>query len=192
DPSPADVLQIPPAAGFTAVSPRSLPANPANINLVLTNTGAAPLNWSLANTSAWLNVSSSSGTLAAADVANVTVSLIPSATTNLPVGRFFASIMVTNLDSGVVANRRFTLVISGGDAPIAMTGYNASVLAPNSATSGTPNATGFDIPGSYCLYQAGLNGSTRGLPPDGVFTSQLDTNTVFAFQPYGGTNALVV
>ena len=193
DPSPADALQITPSAGFTAAGQRSLPPNPASINLVLTNTGAAALNWSLSNTSAWLNVSSSSGgTLAVADVANVTVSLVPSATTNLPAGRYYASIVLTNLDSGVVANRLFTLVISGGDAPIAMTGYNASILAPNTATSVAPKATGFDIPNNYCLYQAGLNGSTRGLPPDGVFTSQLDTNTVFQFQPYGSTNALVV
>jgi len=192
DPSPPDALQITPSAGFTAVAQRSLPATPATINLVLTNTGAAPLNWSLANTSTWLSVSSSSGTLAVADVASVAVSVIPSATTNLPAGRYYASIVLTNLGNGVVANRLFTLVISAGDTPIAMTGYNAGVLAPNTATSGSPKATAFDIPNNYCLYQAGLNAGTRGLPPDGVFTSQLDTNTVFQLQPYGSTNAVVV
>lgn len=191
DPSPADTLQVTPTAGFTAVAQRSIMPVTNSINLVLTNTGITSLNWSLANTSIWLNVSASSGTLFAAAVTNVTVSLIPSATTNLSAGRSFASIGVTNLASGVVSSRIFTLAISGGDAPIAMTGYNAAVLAPNTATAGSPKATGFDIANNYCFYQAGLNGSMRGLPPDGVFTSQLDATTVFQFLPYGVTNALM-
>ena len=192
DPSPSDALQINPTAGFTAVSQFSKLPNPTSVILVLTNTGATTVNWSLANTSSWLNASTNSGTLTAAGSANVTVSLIRSATTNLPAGRYFSSVWFTNLASGVSSSRLCTLVLSGGDAPIAMTGYNAAVLAPSSATSGTPGATGFDIPNSYSFYQAGLAGSWRGLPPDGVFTSQWDKKTVFQFKPYGSTNSLLL
>ncbi|MFO1513703.1 MAG: glycoside hydrolase family 76 protein [Verrucomicrobiota bacterium] len=192
DPTPADPLQITPTAGFTAVSQFSKLPNPTSVILNLTNTGAAAFNWSLANTSAWLNVSAGSGNLPVAGVASVTVSLIPSATTNLPVGRYYANVGLTDLATGAVANRSFTLVIVGGDAPIAMTGYNASILAPNSATSGAPGATAFDIPNNYSFYQAGLGTSTRGLPPDGVFTSQVNAKTVFQLKPYGSINALVV
>jgi predicted alpha-1,6-mannanase (GH76 family) len=193
DTTPADALQITPSAGFTAVSQSSLLPNPTSINLVLTNTGATTLNWSLANTSIWLNVSATTGTLAAGDPATIVqVSLVPAATTNLPAGRYYASLGLTNLASGAVQSRLFTLVLSAGSAPITATGYNAAMLAPNSATSGTPGATAFDIPNNYCFYQAGLNGSTRGLPPDGIFTSQLDTTTVFQFQPYGTANTLVM
>ena len=192
DASPADTLQITPSAGFTAVSQFSRLANPTTLNLVLTNTGGLAFSWSLANTSAWLTVSASSGILLAAGQANVTVSLIPTATTNLPAGRYFTSVWITNLISGVVQSRLFTLVLSGGSAPLAMTGYNASMLAPNSATSGTPGATPFDIPNNYSFYQAGLNGSTRGLPPDGTFTSPWDGTTVFQFKPYGTTNTLAM
>ncbi len=138
----------------------------------MTNTGGAAFNWSLANTSAWLTVSTSSGTLNTASATSVTVSVIPSVTTNLPAGRYYANVALTNLASGIIANRLFTLAISGGAAPIPMTGHNASILAPNTATTGTPGATGFDVPNSYSFYQAGINGSMRGLPPDGVFTSQ--------------------
>ena len=192
DTSPLDALQIFPAAGFTAATqPSSLP-NAISTMLTLTNTGVTAINWSLANTSAWLNVSSSSGTLPAAGAANITVSLIPSATTDLPPGRYITSIRLTNLASGVVSTRLFTLVISGGDAPIPMTGYNVGILAPNTATAAAPKATAFDVANNYCFNQAGLNGSTRGLPPDGVFTSQLDATTVFQFQPYGNNNALVM
>lgn len=192
DTSPLDALQITPTAGFTAVPQPSFWPNPTSTMLTLTNTGVTSINWSLANTSTWLNVSASSGTLPAAGSANINVSLIPSATTNLPAGRYIRSIRLTNLASGVISTRLFTLVISGGDAPIALTGYNVGILAPNTATAAAPKATAFDVANNYCFYQAGLNGSTRGLPPDGVFTSQLDATTVFQFQPYGNNNALVM
>jgi predicted alpha-1,6-mannanase (GH76 family) len=192
DSSPGDGFQITPAAGFTAVTQQGRPPATTSVDLVLTNTGSATFNWSLANTSAWLTVSASSGTLDAASTTNVTVSVVPAVTTNLPAGRYYATVALTNLTSGIIANRIFTLVISGGDAPIPMTGQNARILAPNTATSGAPGATGFDIPNSYSFYQAGINGSTRGLPPDGVFTSQWDKKTVFQFNPYGNTNVLML
>jgi hypothetical protein len=192
DPNPGDALQITPSAGFTAVAPQGKLPLATSLDLVLTNTGATTLNWSLSNTSAWLSVSASSGILNASNSVAVTVNLIPSVTTNLPAGRYFANIAVTNLASGIIAHRIFTLAISSGDAPIPTTGQNARILAPNTATVGTPGATGFDIPNSYSFYQAGLNGGTRGLPPDGVFTSQWDRKTVFQFKPYGSSNVLVL
>ena len=130
--------------------------------------------------------------LPVAGQASVTASLIPSAVIHLPVGRHTAGVWFTNLTSGVISRRLFMLAVSGGNNPVALTGYNARILAPNNATSGTPNATPFDIPNNYCFYQAGLNNSTRGLPPDGVFASQWDKTTVFQLRPYGNTNALVL
>ena len=192
DPSPADAMQVTPSSGFTVVSRRLLAPAATSMNLVLTNTGTTALNWSLANPSNWLSVSASSGTLAGNAATNVMVSLIPPSTTNLPPGRYFANVSLTNLGSGAVSRRQFAMVISAGDAPIAMTGFNARLLAPNTATLSVPNATAFDLANNYCLYQAGLNASTRGLPPDGVFTSQLDAKTVFQFSPYGTTNALLL
>lgn len=192
DPSPADALQLTPSAGFTAVAEaRRLPSASSTI-LTLTNTGATTLNWSLGSTSAWLTVSANSGTLAANGAANVTVSLVATATTNLPAGRYFSNIAITNLANNVVSTRQFTLVLVAGNAPLVLTGHNAAFLAANTATSGAPGATAFDIPNSYCFFQAGLGSSTRGLPPDGVFTSQLDRKTVFQLGAYGTTNTLAL
>ncbi len=190
----ADALLISPGVGFAAVSQHWVaPPNPKSLNLVLTNTGASAVNWALGNTSAWLSVSANFGILAAGGPAtNVLVSLIPSATVYLSAGRYYTSVWLTNLASGVVQSRAFTLVVADGNIPIALTGFNAAVLAPNSATAATPKATAFDLPNNYGFYQAGLNGSTRGLPPDGVFTSLVDAQTVFQFQPYGSTNTLVM
>jgi hypothetical protein len=188
-----DPLQITPGTGFTAVAQFSTPPVPTGLTLVLTNTGATTLNWSLANTSAWLTVSAITGTLAAGAAAySLQVNLNPAAVTNLAAGNYYASLGLTNLASGVVQGRSFALAVSAGNAPIALTGYTAAVLAPNTATAAAPNATAFDIPNDYCFYQAGLNASTRGLPPDGVFTSQADGSTVFQLLPYGSTNALVL
>jgi predicted alpha-1,6-mannanase (GH76 family) len=191
DPDP-DALKVTPTAGFTAVAQAAQLPGATGVNFILTNTSASPLNWSLGNTSTWLNVSGSSGTLPAFGATLVNVSLISAATTNFSAGRYFANVAVTNQTSGMVAQRIFTLALSSGAAPILLTGHNANVLAPNTATAGVPGATGFDIPNSYSFYQAGLSGSTRGLPPDGVFTSQWDKQTVFQFRPYGSLNTLLL
>jgi predicted alpha-1,6-mannanase (GH76 family) len=192
DPSPSDSLQITPGVGFTIVAQRSVAPNATSLNLVLTNTGALAVVWSLSNTSTWLNVSAATGTLTPVGPAtNVLVSLVPSVVTNLAAGRYYTSVVVTNLTSGIVQGRQFELVISAANAPIALTGYNSSGIAANTATAGAPGANTFDIPNSYCLYQAGLGTSTRGFPPDGVLASQLDGSSVFQFQ-YGTTNTLVL
>lgn len=191
DPNPGDALQVTPSRGFTVAAQHTLNPGPASTILVLTNTSGAPLSWSLANSSSWVSVSASSGTLVAGAWTGMLVSLIPSAATNLPAGRHYAAITITNVSSGAVQTRFCELVISAGNAPIKLTGYNARAMARNTATAGTPTAGAFDIPNNYSLYQAGLNGSTRGLPPDGVFTSLSDETSVFQFA-YGETNTLML
>jgi len=192
DASPADALVITPTSGFVSVSQRTLAPASASTSLILTNTGGLPLVWSLANTSLWLSVSATTGTLLnAGPSTNVLVSLIPSATTNLPAGRYYSTLTITNATSGVIQRRQFELVIAGGDAPLDLTGYNANIISPNTALSGAAGANAFDIPNNYNFYQAGVNAGTRGLPPDGLFKSQFDSNTVFRFG-YGISNSVVL
>lgn len=61
DPSPADPLVMAPSAGFKATAQFSLLPVATSVDLRLTNTSIAAFNWSLANTSTWLNVSMSNG-----------------------------------------------------------------------------------------------------------------------------------
>jgi predicted alpha-1,6-mannanase (GH76 family) len=192
DPSPADVLQISPAYGFVGIAERSMTALATSVNFLLTNTGAGSVNWSLANTSSWLSASSVLGTLLpGGNSTNVIVSLVGSMATDLAPGRYYAHVVFTNLPSGSMQNRLFELIIAASNAPVLVSGLNASVMAANTATSAAPGATSFDIPNSYCLFQAGTGNGSRGLPPDGAFTSQLDRASVFQFN-YGVTNALVL
>jgi subtilase family serine protease len=77
----------------------------------LTNAGNVPLAWSLINTSLWLNVSASGGTLAPGAGSSVVVSLNTTAS-NLSVGTYSANLWFTNLTSGIAHARFFSLVVS--------------------------------------------------------------------------------
>jgi len=187
-----DPLQISPSAGFSAVTAYNTQFLPASTPFTLTNSGAATLNWSLANTSLWLNISTASGSLAASASTTVTVSLNAANATNLPPGQYAATIWFSNLTTSVSWLRTFALDTAVANWPIPMSGFNAALLAGNTATPGAPGASAFDIPNNYCFYQAGLPASTRGLPFTGNFASLLDSATAFQLGPYGGTNALLL
>jgi hypothetical protein len=198
---PNDPLQISPGIGFAAITPYSVPFSPTNVNFVLTNRGAASLNWTLANTSVWLNASSTSGTLpASSPAATVNVSLNTAVASALPVGAYFATVWITNLTSGVAQSRLFSITVSAANWPLALSGYNAGVIVAANATVASPGATGFDIANNYCFYQAGLNanpqvggsGGLQGLPASGQFTSRADGQTVFQLGPPGSLNALMM
>lgn len=85
------------------------PFSPSSISFTLTNVGATTLNWSVGNSSTWLNASSTSGTLTPGGAsATVTLSLLPAAN-SLPFGTYSATISFTNLSDHVVQSRVITL-----------------------------------------------------------------------------------
>ena len=110
--APPNALSISPGRGFTAANgPAGRAFNLSSQDFVLTNAGAASLDWSLVNTSLWLNVSPSGGTLTPGGVAvTVNVSLSAAATT-LPPGTYAATLWFTNLNDGVTSSRQFTLLV---------------------------------------------------------------------------------
>ena len=105
---PPDTLGIAPASGFTASGFAGGPFTPSSQNFTLTNSGASPLTWSLINTTAWLNTSATSGTLAAGASNYVTVSLTAAAN-SLGVGTYAATMNLTNWNTHVVQSVSFTL-----------------------------------------------------------------------------------
>jgi subtilase family serine protease len=104
-------LLITPDTGFTAIGLFGGPFNVTSQFFSLTNIGTASFDWSLVNTSAWLNVSSTGGTLAVGGSDAVTVSL-SSVASNLALGDYVATLCFSNRTSGVVQNRQFTLVVA--------------------------------------------------------------------------------
>jgi hypothetical protein len=108
---PADALGVEPFTGFVATGASGGPFNGASQVFQLENNGAGPLDWSLINTSAWLTVSATSGTLASGAETGVTVTLSPAANA-LPPGSYPATILFSNQDTSVAGPRTFTLQAS--------------------------------------------------------------------------------
>jgi hypothetical protein len=185
-------MQVSPQSGFGAIAGPNGFAAPDGASFVITNTGATALNWSVGNTSSWLTVSANSGSLAANHATTVSVNLNKSTATNLAAGVYQATILFSNLTDSVVQPRTFTLDTAISNWPIALSGFNAAIIAPSAATAANPKATSFDIPNKYSFYQSGLSGATRGLPVSGVFASLSDSHTAFQLGPYGATNALML
>lgn len=184
--------ELAPAVGFNGIAAYNQLTVPASTTFTLTNGTGSAFSWSLSSTSSWLTASATSGALAAGATTTVTVSLNPTIATNLAPGYYTASVVFTNPTVGGTAVRTFTLNSAVVNWPLTVSGWNAGILASNNATAGAPGATGFDLPNSYCFFQQGLNGSARGLPLNGIFSSLVSTNTAFRIGPYGVTNALLL
>lgn len=187
-----DPLVVTPSTGFSGVAAFNQYSLPVSTPFTLTNRGPSSFTWSVINTSSWLTVSSSLGTLPGGATTQVAVSLNSSVATNLAQGVYTANVIFSNITTKVTVLRSFTLNTAVANWPIACTGNNAAILASNNATAGAPGATAFDVPNNYCFYQQGLSGSTRGLPIGGSFSSKLDGSTAFLLGPYGTPDALML
>ncbi len=106
-----DGFQITPGRGAVANGPVGGPFTVSTQTLSLTNAGKPAFNWALVPTAAWLNVSSSSGTLTAGG-ASASVSLtLNSLASLLPAGIYTNQLWFTNLSSGLAQVRQFTLQV---------------------------------------------------------------------------------
>ncbi|HXS69397.1 MAG TPA: protease pro-enzyme activation domain-containing protein [Candidatus Polarisedimenticolia bacterium] len=110
---PVETLRVTSPLGFTSFGASGGPFSVASRTYTLANTGAVPLTWSLINTSSWLNVSSSGGTLNPGSNTTVTVSL------NANVNQFMithasGNVTFNNLTAGTMQNRQFDLYVGNG------------------------------------------------------------------------------
>ncbi len=98
---------------LAASGPVGGPFSPNPLSFVLTNTGSANLNWSLASTSTWFSVSPTSGGLSVGGPAAVVTATILPAAGSLPMGSHVATIWFTNQTSGVVQQGSVTVSAVG-------------------------------------------------------------------------------
>src|SRR5208282_5680069 len=111
---PLDNLRIAPPLGFTSQGRSGGPFSVTTQTYTLSNTGSKPLTWSLVNTSSWLTVSATGGTLnRGGPSATVTVSLNPNAN-SLLITHASGNVTFNNLTPGTTQNRQFDLYVGNG------------------------------------------------------------------------------
>ena len=110
------------ASGFTGG-----PFSPSTQTVTLTNLSSAPLSWTISNPSAWLSVSASNGTIAVAGQTSVTIS-INSTANSFSAGNYSASILFSNLTSGIQQSRQFNLQIK--DPLLLLTNTGSTIFGP--------------------------------------------------------------
>jgi len=170
-----DSLGIFPAGGFFASGLAGGPFSPTSQIYILTNSSADSLTWSLVNTSAWLNASATSGTLAAGATSSVTISLTPAAN-SLAVGTYGASVNFTNWNTHFVQSLLFTLQTLQPLVVLPATGFTASgpVGGPFNITMqnySLTNSGSFSLNWSLINTSAWLTASGGGMLAAGATTT---------------------
>ncbi len=98
--APADSLAVLPAAGVSLALTNASAAMGEMETLVLTNDGAAAIDWTLGAPPDWVQLSAINGVIPAESSVSVTVTISPGAT-NLAPGDYAVSLALSNLTSGV-------------------------------------------------------------------------------------------
>ena len=174
---PLDSLGIAPGNGFVFSGPAGGSFNPSSQIYFLTNSGVSPLTWSLVNTSAWLNASATSGTLAANSSNNVTMSLTANANT-LAIGTYTATVNFSNANTHVVQSLQFVLQALPQLAVAPATGFSAAGLVagpfnPNSQVFQLTNIGNSSLTWSLINTSLWLNVTTT----NGALIAGASTNT---------------
>ena len=133
--APAESLVALPADGLSLALTNNCAAAAMLETLVLTNGGAASVNWSLADAPAWLQFSATNGVVPADSATNLTVTTSPGAT-NLAPGAYAVSLALSNLTAGVEQSVPIYLAVSD---PLILT--PATGLAVSGPAGGPFNAT---------------------------------------------------
>jgi subtilase family serine protease len=107
---PDSLVALPAGALSLALTNNSTAAEEMEM-LVLTNEGAAPVNWALGAAPSWVQFSATNGVIPAGSATNLMISTSPGAT-NLAVGGHTVDLALSNLTSGVTHDLPIFLAVS--------------------------------------------------------------------------------
>jgi len=194
---PQNPLKVSPPSDFVVSGPQGGSFTPAAITYSLTNSGSAPLNWSLSNTSLWLNVSALNGALLPGGQRTDIVLSLNSVASNLVAGNYATTLLFTNQADQTVQSRSVTL---GVTPPAAVSDVLLTTLYAFSSGNDGANPNGLILATNGFLYGTTQHGGANDLgtifrmKPAGLFSSLYsfagDTNGAIPFSsltegPYG-------
>lgn len=174
---PTETLRVTSPLGFTSQGRAGGPFSVISQTYTVANIGSSPLTWNLANDAAWLNASTTGGTLNPGNSTTVTISLNSNANKFL-ITHATGNIAFNNLTASTTQNRQFDLYVGNG-------GFEAGSLT-NWTHVGDPGLTfalaadDTEVAGREALpgrpdelfVQSGLYGGYLGQWPDNGTLSQ--------------------
>lgn len=176
-------LKITPGFGFAATKFYGGTVPATSVTFLLTNTSSSNMNWTATVSDSWISVTNTSGTIPAFKSTNITVSLAGAAN-SLGVGTYTSTVTFTDVNTNVKLKRLCGFTVSAAAQPLALSGFNANVIVPNTGTKASPGAVAFDTVSQRTFYENGLAGTSYGLPVSRRFISSADGQTVFQLAPY--------
>jgi subtilase family serine protease len=111
---PSEDLVVTPPLGFTSFGPGGGPFTVNSQTFTLSNLGSKALNWGLINTSSWLTVSATAGTLKSGATASTVTVGLNSTASNFLIGHYSANVSFIDTNDGTAQNRQFDLYVGNG------------------------------------------------------------------------------
>jgi hypothetical protein len=182
--APPDSLAILPANGlFLGLTNNSVAAEESQ-TLVLTNPGSTAINWSVAVSPPWLQISSTNGVVPPEAAVDLSVTPAPGMT-NLSVGGYTADLVISNLTAGVAHDVPVFLQVSDPlivtpTTPISISGPAGGPFNFASQNFSLSNASvaplAWMVNSSSAFLQVAASGGTLNPGETASFTATLATN----------------
>jgi sulfur relay (sulfurtransferase) DsrF/TusC family protein len=186
-----DPLEIQPGTGFTAIGASGGPFTVTSESFVLTNSGTNGLTWTATTNSTWLSISPVGGTLAAGGAVTTAMASLNAAAYSLPIGNYTAVVAFSNVTSGIVQSRQFTLQVVPSEPPTIVTQPAGQTIGVGSTATFSVTAEGTP-PFAYQWSDDGtniVNATNSSLTLTNVSFSAAGSYSVMVSNTFGMTNS---
>ena len=183
--SPTADLAVTPSSGFASGGPPGGPFNPISQTYTLSNIGGVALSWTASNSSTWLTLSATSGTLASGASTNVTATINANANSLAP-SSYSDTIGFTNTSNGVGNTTRAVTLSMFGFYDNFSTFSSGNLVGQAAWTQmGAVSSSAIQISGGQAGFTGGLTNNNQTVYKNFALTNE----TVFYGLTLTMTNA---